>query len=347
MKNNLKTTELLRTLGLAEQRESPFNVEKIAPNEAIGRVVVHHGNHAEVALISPENLAFETVRLSPHLADTPVSGDWIIARKGVLEKIAPRYTELSRPAASGVGSQAMAVNIDTVLLVISIEKPPSLKAIEKLLIMGWDSGATPVLVLSKTDLCTNVQEELERVEALSMGVKTICCSTEAGEGLAEISSLVSSGTTTMLGASGAGKTSLLNALEGTQAATSSVRRDGQGRHTTTTRKLYLLRGGGVILDVPGIRSLTVGASTNAVDETFSDIVELAQECRYADCKHRGDLGCAVQAAVDDGALPARRLESWHTVQRELAYQRRKNSPRAMAEQKKAWKQLTKSSRQRS
>lgn len=351
LKNSSQTAELLHTLGLSEGHHLVFETESRADTQLLARVIILHGNHAEVALVVDEKIVLENANLSHHLPHTPVAGDWVLVtqenKTTTIVNVAHRYTELARPSADGLSRQALASNIDTVLLVVSVEKPPSLKAIEKLMIMGWDSGATPVLVLSKIDACENLAKEMSRIENVSVGVETICCSVKTGEGLSEISQLVSQGTTTMLGASGVGKTSLLNALEGTDATTFEVRRDGQGRHTTTTRKLYMLSGGGVMLDVPGIRSLTVDVSNSAVEETFADISALANHCRFSDCQHDGDFGCAVEAAIDAGELPARRLESWQGVQRELAYQRRRNNPREMAEQRKQWKQQTKNFRKKS
>lgn len=336
---------LLTSLGLSFTRHSPFP-QDLPPNALPGRVIINHGNHAEIAVAMPEGSEQQTVMLSSAFDVTPVAGDWVLISQGALTEVMPRYTQLVRPAVDGHGVQVLAANIDTVLLVVLLEVSPSLKAVEKLLIMGWDSGANRVLVLTKTDLCNNLAAELERIEAVSMGIPIFCISTKTGEGLDEVARLVSNGTTTMLGASGAGKTTLLNALEGTDEPTQQVRRDGQGRHTTTSRKLFMLNGGGVILDVPGIRSLTVGADDDAVRETFAEITALAEQCRFTDCSHNGDFGCAVEAAVNDGTLPERRLESWRQVQRELDYQRRKQDPALWAEQKKMWKQQTKQHRKR-
>lgn len=148
----------------------------------------------------------------------------------------------------------------------------------------------------------------------------------------------------MLGQSGAGKTTLLNALEGRAEATRDVRRDGEGRHTTSTRRLYPLAGGGVLLDLPGLRKLDLAAAPDAVEAAFDDITALAAECRFRDCAHDGDAGCAVEAAAQRGELTERRLQTWRRVRRELAHLQRRNDPLAMAQERAKWTQISKEQR---
>ncbi|MDO4916303.1 MAG: ribosome small subunit-dependent GTPase A [Rothia sp. (in: high G+C Gram-positive bacteria)] len=334
--------------GLSSGRSLKFSSD--VSDLAIGRVIINHGNHADVVVLDTpssenlENFDISRVELGAHLPDTPVAGDWVCVQGGRIVEIAERYSSLSRPDVDGTFTQVLAANIDTALLVISLEKEPSLKALEKLLIMGWDSGAQPIIIATKIDVAKHYIHQIERLQEVSMGVEIIPCSSQTGEGIELVKERVSGGTAVMLGASGAGKTSLLNALSETHEATFDVRRDGQGRHTTSTRKLYRLPGGGILLDVPGIRTLSLNGDSTAINETFSDIAELSLHCRFGDCQHDGDFGCAVEAAVDHGELSPRRLKSWRSIQRELEYQTRRTSKSTMAEQKRQWKKSTKATR---
>lgn len=310
----------------------------------IARVVIVHGGHAEVMSASGTENVTETVLFSSTLDTTPVAGDWVAVLQGTIVEVAPRRTSMARPDPGGNRTQVLAANIDLILVVVAADPIPSLNAIERMQVMAWDSGATPVLVLTKADQCSDLDEVLEHVAPVISGLETIVTSITDGRGLSLLHDRVENLTTTMLGASGAGKTSLLNALHGTDAATAPVRRDGQGRHTTTTRRLFPMPRGGVMLDIPGIRSLALQAGQEGISDTFADISELSYHCRFSDCLHERTAGCAVAAAVADGRLSARRLDSWLAVQRELSFQERRRDPAAMAEQRKRWKQATKMSR---
>ncbi|MFI7602448.1 ribosome small subunit-dependent GTPase A [Actinoplanes sp. NPDC049681] len=313
-----------------------------------GRVVIAHGPTVELAWFPGAGPAvFETFDLRRDLNLRPVAGDWVAVQDGRIVEVGPRRTVLRRPDPNGRDTQVLAANIDTVMIVLAIDRDPSLKALERLQVMAWDSGAAPVLVLTKVDECADPAAAVERATQAAPGVPVVVTSSYQRLGLDELRSYLGPGTTTtMLGASGAGKTSLLNALEGRNENVREVGAGGQGRHTTTTRRLFFTSGGGVLLDVPGIRSLDLQASEEAVDETFTDILEAAHHCRFRDCNHAGDRGCAVEEAVAQGTIPLRRLESWRSIQRELAYQERKNDPMAMAEQRKVWKQMCKDIKRR-
>ncbi|MFD0528995.1 ribosome small subunit-dependent GTPase A [Kitasatospora arboriphila] len=239
----------------------------------------------------------------------------------------------------------MGANIDTVLLVVPLEGGLNTGMVERLSVMGWDSGAQPVLVLSKSDTTDDGgAARAAEAEQLSPGVPVVPISTRTGDGLEQLRAHLGTGTTTvMLGPSGAGKTSLLNELEGTHEPVAALGRVG-GRHTTTTRRLHRLAAGGVLLDIPGIRSLELSASQEAVEDVFADVARFAAECRYGDCRHSGDGGCAVEEAVADGRLPAARLSGWRKLQGEIDYRRRRNDPAAMAEVRQQWKAVSKQAR---
>ncbi|WP_436531892.1 ribosome small subunit-dependent GTPase A [Actinoplanes sp. HUAS TT8] len=311
-----------------------------------GRVIVMHGAKVEIAWFpADDRTVHETFDLGHDLNLRPVAGDWVAVEDGRVAEVGVRRTALQRPDPNGKDIQVLAANIDTIMIVLPIDRPLNLHVLERLQVMAWDSGAAPVVVLTKADGCADPGEAVEQAGSVAFGTPIIVTSSVDRSGLDQVRDHLRSGsTTTMLGASGVGKTSLLNALEGRAEAVRDVRGDGQGRHTTTTRRLFRTSAGGVLLDVPGIRSLDLLASDEAVGETFSDISDLAEACRFRNCGHDGDSGCAVEEAVATGELPERRLDSWRAIQRELAYQERRNDPAAMAEQRKVWKQMSKDAR---
>lgn len=334
----------LERLGWTPDDDSSFALAH--EGARIARVIIVHGGYAEVMFLADGDMASETVTFSSALDATPVAGDWAAVRDGKILGLASRRTAVERPDPDGNRTQVLAANIDVVLIVVAAVPRPSLRAVERMQVMAWDSGAKPVLVVTKADQCLDPEELLDYVAPVSAGIEVVVSSSADGRGLDHLRGLIQHGTTTMLGASGAGKTSLLNALDGADAAVAAVRRDGQGRHTTTTRRLFFMRPRGVMLDIPGIRSLSLHATQDGIADTFEDIAGVARYCRFGDCTHDGIAGCAVAAAITDGEIPARRLESWLAVQRELSFQERRNNPAAMAEQRKQWKQATKMSRKR-
>ncbi|MBK9102506.1 MAG: ribosome small subunit-dependent GTPase A [Austwickia sp.] len=327
------------------------DVRWLPPASAPGRVIVVHGPVAEVSWCPGDQGELRTDRFARRhdAAFTPVPGDWVAVRDGELVALGPRSAVLERPDPNGLQRQVLAANIDLALSVLPIDRGPNLKAAERLAVMVWDSGATPLVVLTKADGCADeaaVAAAVREVSAVVPGVEVIATSAVDGRGLAELHSRLGPGiTATMVGQSGVGKTSLVNALEGRAEAVAPVRRDGEGRHTTTTRRLYPLASGGVMLDLPGLRLLDVLASTEAVEATFEDIVDLAADCRFRDCAHDREPGCAVTAAVADGTLEVRRLQNWRRLQKELAHLRRRDDPLARAAERARWTQISKASRQ--
>ncbi|GHG43035.1 ribosome small subunit-dependent GTPase A [Streptomyces zaomyceticus] len=318
-----------------------------ATGTALARVVVHHGTRCEVlAATSDGTLTAHTADIAPTLPLTPVAGDWVeLGPGGRVVTVAARRAVLTRAGSAGQGRQVLAANIDTVLIVVPLAGGLNAAMVERLSVMAWDSGAQPVLVLSKSDTTDDGgARDAAAAEHLSPGIPVLPVSVRTGEGLDTLRAHLGPGTTAvMLGPSGAGKTSLLNALEGTSEAVASIGRSG-GRHTTTTRRLHLLASGGVLLDIPGIRSLEVAAGRSAVDDVFTDIAALAPYCRYTDCGHDGDLGCAVEEATRAGTLPTTRLATWHKLQGEIAYRRRREDPAEMADTRRQWKAVSKQAR---
>jgi ribosome biogenesis GTPase len=276
--------------------------------------------------------------------DAPTVGDWLaLAPVGLsVEEVLPRTSLLVRGTARGTSvGQPLAANVDYVLLCLGLSGPPPVRRLERLLTLAWESGATPVVVLTKADLCDDLDAAVETVRPHAPGCDVVTVSASTGDlgGLAPYAS----STLVLLGASGAGKSTIVNALAGTDVmATSEIRDvDGKGRHTTTHRELIQLPTGGVVIDTPGLRGVALHAADDGFALAFSDVEELASACRFADCAHVTEPGCAVLASVEAGDLGQDRVDSWRKLQRELAYQARRTDSRLAAEEKARWKKIAK------
>jgi ribosome biogenesis GTPase / thiamine phosphate phosphatase len=221
----------------------------------------------------------------------------------------------------------------------------NLRRIERYLSVAWSSGVTPVVVLNKSDLAEDVDERVLAVEGIAPGVAIVAVSAWTGAGLQELRTHLDPGTTAaILGSSGVGKSTLVNALLGeARQATAAVREgDSRGRHTTTHRELFELPGGALLVDTPGIRSLEIFGADEGLETAFDDVIELAATCRFSDCRHDGEPGCAVRAALADGRLSEDRLASHRKLERELDRAERQGDPRARAEHRRKWKIIQKS-----
>ncbi len=260
--------------------------------------------------------------------------------------ISPRFP--TQAAGDETIEQVVAANIDVIFLVSALDQRFSLRRLERYLTLGWQSGATPVIVLTKTDLCEDVDAVVLEAESIAFGVDVLAISAETGEGLDLIQAYTSGNrTVALLGLSGAGKSTLINRLIGEERlATQDVRQDGRGRHTTTHRELIALPGGGVVIDSPGMRSVGLwdGDGGAGLEQTFADVQELAAGCRFSDCRHDGKPGCAVTAGIAEGTLPAERLESYSKLLRELRFQELKQDKRARSEARKQWRVMSRAMR---
>ena len=289
-------------------------------------------------------------------ADLPAVGDWVLAAVRPAEGTATIHRVLARKscfsrAAAGRSTevQIVAANIDTVLIVTSCNRDFNLRRLERYLALAWESGARPVVVLNKADL---YEGDLARwyadIGPGVQGVPVAITSAVRGDGLAELHEfLKSSGTTALLGSSGVGKSTLINALTGDSGQDVLPIRDSddRGRHSTTARQLFCLPGGGILIDTPGMRELQLWDAEGGLDQTFADVESLATACRFRDCSHGSEPGCAVLAAVERGALAAGRLDSYHRLRREDAFLQSRHDERTQSERTRIAKQGSKAAKQ--
>jgi ribosome biogenesis GTPase / thiamine phosphate phosphatase len=277
----------------------------------------------------------------------PAVGDWVGVRETTITSILPRRSAFMRKRA-GLGSdeQVLAANVDTAFLLAGLDDDLSLRRLERYLTTAWDSGAEPVIVLTKADLCEDVAGALLEVESVAIGVPVYPVSNVTGIGIDELARhLGAARTAVLLGSSGVGKSTLLNRLAGSELMrTGDIAADGTGRHTTTHRELVQLTGGALVIDTPGLRELQFWDGD--VSAAFDDIETLASECRFRDCAHAREPGCAVLGAVDDGTLALDRLRSWRKFQRELEAIAARTDHRLRIARKKRWKEIAAHARQK-
>jgi ribosome biogenesis GTPase len=285
---------------------------------------------------------------TPARAGMPVVGDWVAARivgegQAIVEAVLPRRTLFSRRAAGRAeDEQAIAVNIDVVFLVTGLDGDYNLRRLERYLALAAEGGARPVIVLNKSDACSDVTARVAEAKALAAATPVVAATTRAPGGLDELRSYIEPGLTiALLGSSGVGKSSIVNALLGEdRQRTNDVREgDSRGRHTTTHRELIVLPGGAALIDTPGMRELQLWASQESIDAAFDEISELAAACRFRDCTHSGEPGCAVAGAVDDD-----RLASYHKLQREARHHEIMADPLAAQQRRRKWKAIHKAMR---
>jgi ribosome biogenesis GTPase len=319
------------------------------------RVTAVHRGGSLVAGEQGELLARASGRLrhlaGPSVADLPAVGDWVAEREGRIHAVLPRRTAVTRRQPGiDAGAQVLAANVDLVVIVVAPGRDANPRRVERLLALAWESGARPVVVLGRADSCpdwgTDVATEVAGLAAVAPGVEVLALSCFTGEGVDEIAAMLQPGrTAVLLGSSGVGKSTLVNRLAGRDLlATGEVRDDGKGRHTTTTRQLVVLAGGGLVIDTPGLRELGLWTTTAGTAAAFDDVEALAAGCRFGDCRHRTEPGCAVREALGDGRLDPDRLAAWEKLQRELAWAEQRADPLAAARRLRHVKAISRSLR---
>jgi ribosome biogenesis GTPase / thiamine phosphate phosphatase len=351
-----------------------FNLEELGWNETfansfqpylengfrVGRISAEHKNRFQVYTEIGEIWAAVSGKMrysALNRSDFPAVGDWVVldnvenapsdfeSQIAIIHAVLPRKSKFSRKAAGKASDeQIISTNIDMVFLVNALNYDFNLRRLERYLTLAWESGANPIIILSKSDLCENAAQRVREVEAAAPGVPIHPISCLTHEGIDELKQYFKPGqTVALLGSSGAGKSTLVNRLFGIEVQkTNEVREaDSRGRHTTTSRELFLLPQGGLLIDTPGMRELQLYGSGDGLFDAFEDIYEYARHCRFSDCQHQTEPGCKIQEALADGSLDVERYESFRKLQREMSYISRKENLQEALEEKKKWKKINK------
>lgn len=321
----------LKSLGWSEFFERTFEPYRALGHFA-GRVVLEergsyrlYAEHDELSARVRGKLRFE----SEGAADFPAVGDWVSVhrreRDGLpqIYGVLPRRSKFSRKAAGANSEeQVVAANVDTVFLVQGLDHDFNLRRLERYLVAAFESNAAPVVILSKADLCGDVEQKISGAESVAPGAPVHAISSVSGQGLEALDQYILPGVTVaFLGSSGAGKSTLINRIVGEEVQkTAEVREhDSRGRHTTTHRELLVLKTGGLLIDTPGMRELQMWDASGSLDLAFSDVQSIAAGCYFSNCSHQSEPGCAVREALEDGSLDRDRYESYYKMEKEMEY----------------------------
>ena len=323
--------------------------DTLEPGLVPGRVIAVHRGAFDVRTAQGTVRAHLPGRLLHEGADV-ATGDWVGLAGAQIRSVLTRRSAIVRNAAGRATiAQTLAANVDLALVVSSLGPELEPRRIERYLVTIWESGAIPEIVLTKADRLDDPWPLVAEVEAVAVGVPVHVVSAVTGQGCDALRARLQPGVTAvLLGSSGVGKSTLVNRFAGRELMAVKETRvdDDEGRHTTTHRELILLPGGGILIDTPGLRELQLWDGSGGLDETFADVDELAGSCRFNDCTHVREPGCAVIGAVESGALPAERLQSWHMLQRELRSIAIRHDARLRKEEGRKWRQISREARAR-
>jgi ribosome biogenesis GTPase len=338
----------LKQLGWTEEHEKAF--KKYSGPYVPGRIACRQKTVWEVFINGGSVMAGISGALRK-LGRFPAVGDFVLllhqpeSGSSTIVDILPQKTRFTRGASGREGTdQVIAANIDTVFIVTAAGHDISARRTERYLALAHASGARPVIVINKSDLAEDPAALAKEILPVSSGIPVIPISAMSGAGTNRLDEFLTPGSTIVLiGSSGVGKSTLINRLlDRPVQETSHIRAsDGKGRHTTTVRQLFVLKGGALMIDTPGLREVGIGTAATGIAETFPEIFELAEGCRFSDCRHEQEPGCAVQEAVREGALSASRLENFHRLVRELAFEQDKAELGLARSERKRWKGIAK------
>ena len=348
----------LQQLGFTNFFETQFQtIQTEQSTKMIGRITLEHKHSYRVLTEQGEWLASVSGNFAYRAfsrKDYPAVGDFVLVEqmpgeeRAIIHHLFERKSKFTRKmAGQAIDEQIVAANVDIAFLVMSLNADFNVRRLERYLIAAWDSGAKPVIVLTKSDLCDDVTSYIQEVETIAFGVDVIAVSAVTSDGIEQLQQMLTEGiTAALIGSSGAGKSTLTNVLlMAEKMKVSDIREDdAKGRHTTTHRELVMLPTGACLIDTPGMRELQLWDQGDSLSASFSDIEQLAENCRFRDCTHKKEPHCAIRTAINEGTLEEVRLRSYFKLQKELAYIEKKANTDALLAEKRKFKQSSKSSK---
>lgn len=346
--NNLNQFEKLNKLGLNEEIINQWG--ESFRKYSLGRVTAQYRNLYKIITETGEVTGVVSGKLQygfMYKKDFPSVGDWVAIDQiqngdSVIHGVLLRKTLICRKVAGGKSEeQVLATNVDKVFITMSLNHDFNIRRIERYINIAWDSGAIPVIVLTKSDLYENVEEQMLKLQEVALGIDIISVSSFTGDGVERVRSLIGEGDTVVfIGSSGVGKSTLINKLLGEEIQlTKTIGFNDKGRHTTTSRELFIMDDGGIIIDTPGMRELQL--SQGDIEATFSDIEALVQQCYFSDCTHRTEPRCAIKEAIRNGQLSIDRFKSYEKLMREIRNEEKRRAAKEKINERKSQKRLKK------